>query len=496
MTGYRYYQTEAIESMVKCKTNGVVVLPTGSGKTWVLRGFVEQYKGKILILSHVKEILQQNFETLSTLGEIGLYSAGLDMKHIDRVTIAGIQSVWRNPELFEDVDLILIDECHLVSDTGMYDSLLTKLGKQYMGLTATPMRLKQGYIFKNGLFDEVCYEAKIPRLTREGYLSKLVTYGSLEEFDTADIKSAGGDFKLNEMSSKFNRDLVTGKIVEQLLQYEQTRKHWLIFCIDIKHAESVAKMLNGRGIATEAVHSESPRDQALLDFKSGKIQAVTNVNVLTIGFDFPGIDMIVVLRPTKSPALHVQMLGRGLRIEDGKDDCLIKDFSGNIKRLGTIAHLQVDMDGKIKKKGKGETPFLKECPKCELLCAPALRKCSCGHEFKFQHHLKVEAHIESAPARWIEVSKVSYRIHTKKGSPDSLKVTYVCGLKMFNEWVLIDHPGYAGHNAKQWVKNRWREMSPPPGNVIDLHRKSSTLWTPSKIKVDDGGKYPRITGFN
>ena len=344
-------------------------------------------------------------------------------------------------------------------------------------------------------FDDLIYESFVPRLTREGYLSKLVTYGSVEEFDTSDIQSSGGDFKLNEMSTKFNRDLVTSRIVDQLLEYKNVRKHWLIFCIDIKHANSVANMLNERSIITEAVHSESPRDQALLDFKAGRIQAVTNVNVLTIGFDFPNIDLIVVLRPTKSPTLHVQMMGRGLRKADGKDDCLIKDYSGNIKRLGTISNLQVDLEGKIKKKKSGEIPFLKTCPKCEKLNSPAVRKCECGHEFKFQHNLKTVAHSEAKPPTWYDVTRVLYQIHHKKGSPNSVKVTYICGLRMFNEWVLLDHPGYAGHSAKQWVKNRWRVSETAPTTTGELHSKSKDLWTPNRIKVDEAGKYPHITGI-
>ena len=488
----RYYQSEAVEAMLACKTNSVAVLPTGSGKSLVLRLFAERFKGKILILSHVKEILEQNFQTLTGMDDIGLYSAGLGVKHIDRVTVAGIQSVHTYPEMFRDFDVVLIDECHMVSDQGMYHSLLNSLGIQYLGLTATPMRLKQGYIYKHGMFDSLIYEASVQKLTKEGYLSKLTTYGSGLEFDTTGVQSTGGDFKLNEMSIKFNRELVTSKIVASLKQYKEQRKHWLIFCIDIDHAEAVSVAMNKIGIVTEAVHSKSPRDQTLLDFKAGKIQAITNVNVLTIGFDFPSIDMVVVLRPTKSPTLHVQMLGRGLRKAPGKDDCLIKDFAGNIKRLGTIGNLQVDMDGAVRKSKPGALPFLKECPDCEKLCAPAVRLCECGHKFVFRHHLSTTAYVEKKDPVWFKVTNVMYQRHKKAGKPDTIRVSYVCGMRVFNEWVLVGYDGYAGTKAKQWLLNRWTATSNPPMEVNEILKCTNLFRKPNHIQVDEIGKYPKI----
>ncbi len=485
----RWYQEEAVQAMLDCKDNGVVVLPTGSGKTLVMREFLRRFKGGVLLLSHVKEILQQNFEASAPIGGVALYSAGLGVKHVDRITVAGIHSVYNDPDLFSHVDKVLIDECHLVNDEGMYKQILDALGVPYIGLTATPYRLKQGYIYGDaGMFDRKIYEAPIKQLQDDGYLSTFELVGSAQnEMDTTGLATTGGDFNLKDAALRFNREAITEKIIDELVKYKTNYKHWLLFAIDIDHAEQIAKCLNARGITAEAVHSKSPRDKTLLKFKAGEIQAVANVNILTTGFDFPGIDLIAMLRPTKSPTLHVQALGRGLRVADDKPHCLVKDFAGNIGRLGFIDDIQI---GKPKKIGKGGVnPFAKTCPECETIHAPAVRKCPCGYEFKFLHHLSTSAFV---PPEWYDVSSVFYSIHQKTGKPDSLKVTYKCGLKNFNHYVMLEHGGYAAYKSKYWVQARWPYSDPAPSTTADLYAERARLAIPKRVQVEHASKYPKI----
>lgn len=487
----RWYQKEAVDAMLAATDNSVVVLPTGSGKTFVMRAFVEQFPGRVLLLSHVKEILSQNFNTLAPLGEVGLYSAGLGIKKINRITIAGIHSVYANMQTFK-ADIVIIDECHMVSDTGMYKTVLTHLGCRFMGLTATPYRLKDGLIYgSTGMFDSVCYEAPVKKLTKQGYLCELRTYGSKQELDTQGIAVQAGDFKLKDMSLAFDRDVITSRIVGELTQYAGTYKHWLVFAIDIVHAENIASLLNQAGIITEAVHSKSPRDQAILDFKDGKVQCLVNVNILTIGFDYPLIDLIGVIRPTKSTTLHVQMIGRGTRIAPRKDHCMVKDFAGNLKRLGMLDKV---LPPTGMKKGKGGKPWTKECPMCDAIVHSATRLCACGYKFKFEHHLKEVAHVE-VKSKWYKVKKVFYTLYHKQGSPTSLKVTYQCGMRMFNEWVTLDHGGYAGRVGNQWVAKHWRSVEAPPTTVKELLNVAAKLWEPIEIQVDESQKYPKITAI-
>jgi len=493
----RWYQDEAVKSTIDyIRSNPgkspVIVIPTGGGKTIVIDMLVKQLNAKVLILSHSKEILEQNFESLSkALPSVGLYSASLGLHIIRDVTVAGIQSVYRKSNLFARFKYIIIDEAHLISNSqdSMYNTFLGSLKVPCIGLTATPYRLNGGLIYGPGkMFDAVSFNVSSKRLTEEGYLSPLKVYGSTSEFNTEGVATQAGDFKLSDLSLRFDREAVSSQIVNDLLKYKENYKHWLVFCIDIAHAENVSNLLNKAGITCEAVHSESPRDQSLIDFKDGKIQAVTNVNILTVGFNYPEIDLIAVLRPTKSPTLHVQLLGRGCRTSKNKKHCLVKDYSGNIRRLGMVDDVKVNINDK--KAGTGENPFMKTCPECELLNYPAVRQCECGYKFKFEHNLSPTSY--TSEPKWYTVSDIKYSIHHKANSPDSLKISYICGVRVFDEYILIEHPGYAGYKAKHMLKNRWGSDAPQPTTIMELKLNCDKLKRPKQICVDDFDKYPKI----
>lgn len=488
----RPYQEEAVMAMLRCGDNGVVVLPTGAGKTLVIREYIRRSGLRIILLSHVKEILAQNLECVAPLGSAGLFSAGFNMQQIAKITVAGIQSVYDKTDLFQNFDMVLIDECHLVNDEGMYREFLDTLDIPYIGLTATPYRLKQGYIYKNAtLFNSLIYEASVKQLTKDGYLCEIVMEGSTNcEMDTNKISLTGGDFNLKEMSLRFDRKGMTDNIIKSLVKYKDDYKHWLIFCIDIEHSEHVAAALWEAGITAAAVHSKMERDESIELFKAGEIQALANVNILTTGFDFPEIDMIVMLRPTKSPTLHVQAIGRGLRQAEGKAHCLVKDFAGNTGRLGFIDQLAPIGDAEKKGKGTGINPFAKTCPECETINHPLRQLCTkCGYKFKFDHGLRLKAHV---PPKWHDVDRIYYDNHKKPGSPPVLKVTYVCGLKKFNSWVCVEHPGYAGYAAKYWLKKRWTGNMSIPSTVQDLINLRDQIAVPKRLQVDDNAKYPKI----
>jgi len=497
MITLRPYQKEAVQAHFKFLIgNPVIVLPTGSGKTIVLGEIVSNIKGGVLILSHVKEILTQNYESLNKMLDepIGLYSAGLNIKHIERVTVASIHSVYKIPELFSHVKHVIVDECHLISNTGMYRSLLTALNVTCTGLTASPFRMLGGYIYgqPDSFFKGVCYSAEIGELQKQGFISKIQLIGAQEGLDTTGVKITGGDFNSKDMSLKYDRTAITEKIVKQLLPYKNEYKHWLLFAIDIAHAENIAEALNNIGVTAEAVHSKSPRDKAIQDFKKGDIQALVNVNILTTGFDYPKIDFIILLRPTKSPVLHVQMVGRGLRIAPGKSHCLVKDFAGNFARLGPLEDVYVA--GK-KKRGKGPNPFMKECPTCLAIVHPSIKVCECGYKFKFKHNLSTTAYIEDK-IEWYDVTKVSAYVHRKTGKPESVKLTYRCGMRVFNDWVLIEHPGWAGHKARYWVQQHWVGEENRPITAKEICARFHEFKLPNKIKVNSNSKYPRIVQTN
>jgi len=533
----RWYQSEAVsETMAllveKPEAHPLIVMPTGSGKSHTLCRFIDSYLTaapikKVLVISHVREILEQDHKALEDYFEIdiGLYSAGLGSKTIKKITVAGIQSIYSKSELFVDFDLIIIDECHLIptKGEGMYRTFLSEMSWcTYVGLTATNFRLGHGYIHEGdgALFTDISYNLsdfeKFNRLVDEGYLSKLITKKTEEEWDTSGIKKTGGDFNLKALSEAFGREEITKAAIDEVLRYGKKFKLWLLFAIDIEHAEYISKILNFNGVKTACVHSKMEnRDEVMRDIKAGVYRAVVNVDILTTGFDAPQIDLIVLLRPTESQVLHVQMIGRGLRvvyapgfdldtiegrlaaIEAGpKQFCFVMDFAGNTAKLGPINDVKVIQKGK---NGTGEA-VIKTCPNCDSICHPSAKFCDgCGHEFIFKEKISMTASNQDVVKKeheleeWLDVKSVSYSIHSKKGSPSSLRVTYNTGLVSFSEWVCYDHSGYAKRTANNWVKWRWLgHRDKLPSDLKALYANVDILRKPKSILVKNSGKFPSI----
>lgn len=435
--------------------------------------------------------------------EISLYSASIGEKNIGDITIAGIQSAYRKPELFKHFDLVIIDEAHTVNpeDGTMYSILLNSIPNHIrIAVTATPFRLGAGYIYGpdgETLFDDVvvdyCTKEKFNQLVKEGFLSKLTTKRTKLEMDTSGINLVGGDFNEKQLSDRFDRDSVTKEAIKEIIAAGAMRKKWLVFAIDIDHAEHIAEILIRNGIPTAIVHSKMNeygfnREKVLEDFDGDIYKCVVNVNILTTGFDSPRIDLIAMLRPTSSPVLHVQTLGRGSRVHPEKKDCLILDFAGNTARLGPINDVLVTK----RRKGDGDgEPITKTCPKCESILPPVVKICpDCGHEFKFEHGLSSHAAnieiMDDGAAHWIGVSSVTYEVNAKIGAPSTLKVTYNCQGRKVSEYVCVEHKGFAKHKADHWVKFRGGEQC---DTAVDLMAISDRLEQPKEILVQKSGKY-------
>jgi len=497
----------------KPKGHPLIAIPTGGGKTPVICLVVEEILDrwpniKITIISHVKEILEQDHNALSRHLdiEVGLNSAGLGRRDNKQITVAGIQSVYKNVEEFQKTQLVIIDEAHLIppSGEGMYRTFLNGLKRaKYLGVTATPYRLGQGLIYSEGaLFTDLIYDLTtmdaFNKLVDDGWLSPLRTKETTLEMNTDDLHIRGGDFIDTEMSVAFDIPTVTNKAIEEIIECGADYKKWLIFAIDIEHAEHITERLLQSGIRAMVVHSRMEMNRAdIIDgFKSGRYRALVNVNILTTGFDVPDIDLIALLRPTQSPNIHVQTIGRGLRIADGKDHCLVLDFAGNTARLGPINNVTV----KKRKKGEGGEPITKTCPDCGLIYHPTAKTCTvCGHVFQFKIGISSsaggDAIIASNAAKWKNVDTVTYSLHEKPNSPTSVLVRYHCGLQVFKEWICVEHNGFAGHKAKHWMGLRLG-AGKLPENAADLLGMADQLSKPRKIKVKTANKYPEIVDID
>lgn len=569
---FRDYQDYAIESIFRYfeeggEGNPVVAMPTGTGKSVVIGGFIQRafqrYPGqRVMKLTHVKELIEQNFEKLLAIwptAPAGIFSAGLGRRDAYcPITYAGIATAIKAVETFGHVDLLLIDECHLVSpkaDT-MYQAFINGLKKvnpylKVIGFTATHYRMGQGLLIEEGgLFTDVCVDMTTLEafnwFLAEGYLCPLVPRPTRTELDVDGVKIQQGEYNLKQLQEAVDRDEVTHAALLEALEMGHDRQHWLVFASGVEHAIHVAAMLESLGVSATCVHSkmsDGERDQRLADYKAGKYRAMVNNGILTTGFDFPAIDLIVMLRPTQSPGLWVQMLGRGTRplyapgfdlettegrlaaiINSPKRNCLVLDFAGNTRRLGPINDPVIP---KRKGKGGGQAP-VRICENCGIYCHASLTHCpECGFEFprsiKFGFHAGTEALIRSAEeeapqVELFKVDRVVYNIHRKEGRPPSLKASYYCGLRMFNEWVCFEHEGFARKKARDWWRGRaWGPESysadlkldgevvhllhseapaaTVPETTSEAFNRISELKTPVAIRVWINKNHPEIMSY-
>lgn len=515
----RYYQTEAINALYDFfgdnpTGNPMVVTPTGSGKSLILAGFIHRAMSdypstKIIVLTHVRELITQDARAILSYwpeAPIGIWSAGLGKKTRAQITIAGIQSIHNDPTLFSPCDIVLIDECHLLSKNAdtMYRRFLSGLiahnpALKVIGLTATPYRLDSGLLTdgKDRIFTDIAYTADVARLIREGYLCPLVSKAGLTRADLSGLHKRGGDFIPAELADRMDQVNLIDGAVQEMLAYGEDRKSWLVFCSGVSHARNVAACLNHYGIKAGMVCGETPkaeRDRLIEDFKAGRLQALTNADVLTTGFDHPGIDLIAMLRATESVGLYVQIVGRGLRTKKGKSDCLVLDFVGNVTKHGPIDAIIV----KSKADGSGGVSVApaKECPDCQALLHTSIMLCpECGHvwDSSLAHGIVAgDAPIIAAlePPRCLPVDEVEYSIHRKAGRPPSLKASYQCGISTYYEWIPIeDERSAVKKHAVKWFWARGMTCPDTTDEALEL-----TIPAPSTITVKADGKYWRVIG--
>lgn len=513
----RVHQKDATSAVVnylrkhKGEKNPIVALPTGAGKSYCIADFVMwalRNKKKVLVVSHVWEIIKQNAKSITdyTGVDVGIFSAKANSYEIKNVTAASIQSIYRKPDLFVEFDYIIVDECHRISydENSMYRKLRSVLSAPWIGYTATYFRLGTGYIFGDShqhLFDNVVHDwthkEKFVELVKLGYLSPLITKGTSFKMDTTDIKITGGDFNLKDMSDEFDREAVTNAILEECMVKAEGRKQWLFFAIDMKHADHIAEWLIRNGKKAIVVHSKMEeygfdRDKIIDDIKEQKYDAIVNVDILTTGFDHPAIDFIGILRPTESPVLHVQIGGRGSRTCVGKLNCLILDFAGNFERLGPINNPLIKIKGKGK--GGGEPP-MKQCPSCDTMVLSQARICpQCNYLFPRQHGLTPSAYnsqiIDGGEPVWIIVDDITYERKAEFGRPSSLLVTYHCGDRKIREYICLEHKGFARDKARHWITYRGGK---PTNTVAEIMPFIGELKKAARIRVQKVGKYFNIT---
>ena len=383
----RDYQQMAVDNVVKYfkkkRAPAVVVLPTGAGKSLVIAELARVAKGRVLVLAHVKELVEQNYEKYVSFGlSAGIFSASLGKKDRSHKTIFGsVQSIARAPdEFFDDFSLLVIDECHRVADEGatQYQEVMKKLQQRnpvicILGLTATPYRLGLGWIYEYSqtgeikteqprFFKQCVFELPLSYMIKNRYLTPPVKVDNpVTSYDFSELSEKGRMYTAAEVeevlkAQKRLTPLIIKNIMDITDRYD--RQGVMIFSASVRHAEEIVSYLPANDCRLVVGDTAMVvRDQTIQDFKLKKFKYLVNVSVLTTGFDAPHVDVIAILRPTESNSLYQQIVGRGLRLSDGKKECYVLDYTG----MGHDIYAPEISD---KRPAKDTVAVLVPCPEC------------------------------------------------------------------------------------------------------------------------------------
>ncbi|MFS4461065.1 DEAD/DEAH box helicase [Bdellovibrio sp. HCB2-146] len=385
----RDYQQQAVNNVVRFfrKKNepAVVVLPTGAGKSLVIAELARIANKRVLVLAHVKELVEQNYEKYKSYGQsAGVFSASLCKKDWDQKAIFGsVQSVARAPDdFFNNFSLLIIDECHRVAEEGatQYQEVIRKLQERnpgifVLGLTATPYRLGLGWIYeysstgelktdKKRFFKNCVFELPLSYMIKNKFLTTPVKIDiPVTCYDFSELADGDRAFTTSEVEEILKgQKRLTPFIIKNIIDITERydRKGVMIFSASIKHAEEIMTYLpadDSRLVVGDTDMDE--RDTIVNDFKERKFKYLVNVSVLTTGFDAPHVDVIAILRPTESNSLYQQIVGRGLRLADGKKDCYVLDYTG-------MGHDIFTPEIADKRPAKDTVPVKVTCPQCSF----------------------------------------------------------------------------------------------------------------------------------
>ena len=532
----RWYQAESViatwEFIRKSTGNPCIVLPTGAGKSLVI-GLIARdtvsWGGRCLVLAHRKELLEQNAEKIQACVpglEVGVWSAGLKRKDYHQsVVVAGVQSCFRQAAAYTigHRDIVIVDEAHLIplKGEGMYRQLLDHLRRinpnlRIIGLTATPYRLDHGTVCgPDSLLNDISYEVPLLKLIEDGFLCPLTSKQTAHAMDIDGVGTKGGEFIQSQLDKQAAQEDVVRAATLELLGWTMDRHSTLLFACGRKHAGMLVDFIRQQVPVDQVGYvdgetASGERAETLAKFKAGSIRYLVNIDVLTTGFDAPNVDCVGLFRPTLSPGLLYQMVGRGFRLHPSKDNCLVLDFAGNIQRHGPIDRLKAPIKKAPREGVSGEAPT-KACPQCRELMVLQARECiACGYEFP-EPEAKHDAQASNLPVlstgiqkqttEWVEVTKdPTYLVYkSDKKEHRTFRVIYkLKGTTALSEYVCLDHPpnSWARKQAEKW----WQERSlvPCPSGCWEayhlLKNCPETLAKPTRMELrwTPGLKWPEI----
>jgi DNA repair protein RadD len=502
MITLRPYQSEVIEKLWawfrnNTEGNPIVNACVGAGKSIMIaelcrivaHGF--DTRGRVLVVVPSKELAEQNYEKLVSIGSglrIGLMSAALgkkDFVHDKDVVLGTVGTLANRGDRLGFYDLVLIDECHLVSrtDSGMYRDLITALKRnnaqlRVIGWTGTPFRGNGIWLHAGDtrLFTDIATSVTIKQLLKLGFLSTLVVSETQTHIDATGVQIRNNDYVSSQLAERLDRDDINARIADEIVTLGAARKKWLVFCCTIEHAEHMCAALTLRGASCAVISAKTPkaeRAKIMADLRAGRIRGVCNVATMTTGVDIPDLDLIALIRNTLSPVLYTQIMGRGMRIHPDKDDCMVLDFTDTVASMGPVdlitgrnpklsvtcgacGHVNSG-DAKVCKKC-GEPLYAaphKLCDKCGSSNPASATTCiECDEPFP-EIVRKINETASNVPVisggTRLEVFDVDFVSYGRKTSKQTgvpyLQVSFHCGFDIFHINLFIEHSGYARNKA-------------------------------------------------
>ena len=504
----RDYQKEAVLAVEESAAGRVlVVMPTGAGKSLCIAELARRIglDGSVLVVTHRKELVEQDAAEIGAMldGNVGVWSAGLRRKTVSRVTIGGIQSMVNMPveRIPDDVRAVIVDEAHCVrpDPNSQYQQLFEKVrqrngdGWQLIGLTATPFHGDTRIsLVDAGVFDKVVHETPIDPLVSAGWLAPLKAYEGRFVIDEGKLirKPGGGDF--TESSQEAELQDAIPAIVDDVCVRGADRSKWVCFLPGVASCEWVRDALQERGVPASVVVGTTPaeeRAETIAEFRKvpSRIRCLVSCNVLTEGFNVPGIDMLAFVRATTSPKLYVQGAGRGTRNAPGKTDCLFLDYGQNVLRHGPISDLKLN-----KPKDEEGEAVVKRCqpkdapePGCGALVPGGCRVCpECGTEFPppkkvvfcgdgSELEILARRGLSGFPeARLSRVRGVRVDTHVSRAGNSMLRITYDTASVREHEYLFPSRTrhGFKGRRWWGWLEQVCPGLDPAAVASMPLDR--------------------------
>ncbi len=499
------------------KGNPIVDASVGAGKSIMIAALckyaIDNWPSTRLVMAvSSQELAGQNFDTLKNYwpeAPATLASAGLGKPDISGQIVFGTVGTLKNrSHQLGRVDLLNVDECHNFGETGIYFDMTCNIrarnpGVRVIGWTGTPFRGNGVWLhkIKNGIFDDIAARISMRELLNRGYLSPLTPVQTQTVIDTDGIRKSGGDFVIRELDKVANTDELIAKACDELLRLATGRNRIMVYCVTVDHAKNVLRYLRGAGQRAEAVFHNTPRatrKHIINAFRRGEFRLFVNVATLTTGFDVPAIDCMALLRATDSPVLYNQIAGRGMRLSDGKNDCLWLDFTETTKTLGPVDAITGRDPAPPKTPSASQALDLyKACSNCFQMIPRGALVCSfCHHVAEAAESVNHDTVSSGAavlssqirPER-VLITRCDYVKHTRnKHDKATLRVNYWAGLNIVtSEFLAFEHAGYSKRMAAAWWSRR-TEL-PIPATVDSALQSVSELRVPTAALLMKKGKY-------